>query len=77
MDVKKYIKNGIISLRVTPHSSHTELIEEEGKLKLYLQAIPEKDKANKELIHFFKKELGLKVEIISGLRSRDKNIRLL
>ncbi|MFH0701202.1 MAG: DUF167 domain-containing protein [Candidatus Woesearchaeota archaeon] len=77
MDVKKYIRHGLISVRVTPHSSRNELVEEEGKLKLYLQAVPEKDKANKELIKLFKKELGLKVEIISGLRSREKILRLL
>jgi len=77
IDLKKYIKDGCLNLRVTPHSSRTELVEEEGKLKLYLQAVPDKNKANLELIKFFKKELGLKVEIKSGMKSRDKILRII
>lgn len=77
MDIKKYICNGQIGLRVTPHSSRTELVEEDGRLKLYLQAVPDKNKANLELIKFFKKEVGLKVEIKSGMKSRDKILRIL
>jgi len=72
MDIKSYIKNCQIELRVTPHSSRTELIEEEDKLKLYLKSVPEKNKANQELIKFFKKEFNLKVQIKSGMKSRDK-----
>ena len=60
------------SLRVTPNASRTELKEENGKFRLYLQAVPEKGKANAAVIKFFKKELGIKVEIKSGERSRDK-----
>ena len=77
VDILKHAKNGRISLRVTPNSSRTELIEEEGKLKLYLKAVPEDNKANQELIKFFKKECNLKIEIVSGLKSRDKILRLL
>lgn len=65
------------SLRVTPNASRTELKEEDGKLKLYLQAVPEKGKANAAVIKFFKKEFNIKVEIKSGERSRDKVIRVL
>ncbi|MFA6460684.1 MAG: DUF167 domain-containing protein [Candidatus Woesearchaeota archaeon] len=77
MEIKKYIENGTLSVHVVPHSSRQELIEEEGKLKLYLQAVPDKNKANLELIKFFKKEWGLKVEIKSGMKSRDKILRVL
>jgi len=65
------------SLRVTPNASRTELKEEEGKLKLYLQAVPEKGKANAAVIKFFKKEFSIKVEIKSGSKSRDKVLRVL
>jgi uncharacterized protein len=65
------------SLRVTPNASRTELKEEDGKLKLYLQAVPEKGKANLAVVKFFKKEFGIKVEIKSGERSRDKVLRVL
>ena len=60
------------SIRVTPNASRTSLKEEDGKLKLYLQAVPEKGKANLAIIKFFKKEFGIKIEIKSGSRSRDK-----
>ena len=65
------------SLRVTPNASRTELKEEDGKLKLYLQAVPVKGKANLAVVKFFKKEFGIKVEIKSGERSRDKVLRVL
>ncbi len=50
--------------------------EENGRLKLYLKAPPDKNKANLELIKFFKKELGLVVEIKSGVTSREKVLRI-
>jgi len=77
MDIQKHIHDGLISLRVTPNSCRTELIEEEGKLKLYLKAVPEDNKANLELIKFFKKELGVKVKIQCGDHSRDKLLQVL
>ncbi len=77
MMLNKYVKNGTLSLHVTPHSSRNELVEENGGLKLYLHAPPEKDKANKELLKFFKKELGLRVEIISGMKCREKVVRVI
>ena len=40
MDIDNYIRNNLISLRVTPNASKTELKEENGKLKLHLQAVP-------------------------------------
>ncbi len=77
MEISKFVKNGTMSLHVTPHSSRNELIEEDGRLKLYLHAPPEKDKANKELLKFFKKKLGVRVEIVSGMKSREKVVRVL
>jgi len=77
MDLTKWIKEGKLKLKVIPNSSKLELVEEEKGLKLYLQAVPDKNKANLELIKFFKKEFGMKVEIVSGLRSREKVLRLL
>ena len=52
-------------LRVIPHSSRNELIPEEGIWKVYLKAVPEKDKANKALIKFLKDEYSLHVRLIS------------
>jgi uncharacterized protein (TIGR00251 family) len=54
------------------------LVEENGKLKLYFKTVPDKNKANLELIKFFKKKFSLKVEIKSGLKSsRGKVLRVI
>jgi len=77
MNVQSYIKNNLLRVKVVPHSSKAELTEDSQGLKLYLQAPPEKDKANKALIRFFKREYNLKVQIKSGAKSRDKVLLLL
>lgn len=76
MNINNYIKNNLLKTKVIPNSSRTELKEENSILKLYLKAVPEKGKANKEIIKFFKKEFGLKVEIKVGEKSRDKVLEI-
>ena len=74
-------KSNELILKVIPNSSQNEIIKENKdqmiNLKLYLHAVPDKNKANLELIRFFKKEFGLIVEIVRGMRSREKVIRIL
>lgn len=77
MDINRYIEGGKLKIKVIPHSGRTEVKEEEGKLKLYLKAAPEKGKANAELIKFFKKEHKISVRIKSGETRRDKLLELL
>ena len=69
--------NNTFSIRVIPNAPKSVLKEENGRWKLYLHAAPEQGKANTELVKFFKKEFHLNVEIISGLRSREKLIAVL
>jgi len=47
-----------------------------NRLKVKLKAVPEKGKANKELIKEFKKMFGTGIEIISGKFSNKKKILL-
>ena len=54
-----YIKNNKLSLRVIPHSSQLKLVKENSQLKIYLTAVADDNKANLQLIKFFKKEYGL------------------
>ncbi|HLD40044.1 MAG TPA: DUF167 domain-containing protein [Candidatus Nanoarchaeia archaeon] len=75
--LSKYIENSKIKMRVIPQSGRTELKEENGKLKLYLKSAPEKNKANTELIKYFKKEYKLSVRIKSGETSREKVLEVL
>ena len=77
MDIRKYIFNNIIKLKVIPNSSRTKMIEENNSLKMYLKAVPEKNKANLELIKFFKKEFNLRIEIIRGMKGREKVLRVI
>jgi len=74
--LQEYIANNLLKLKVVPNSSKLELTEENDKLKLYLRAVPDKNKANLELIKFFKKQYSLKVEIKSGNKSRVKTLIL-
>ena len=76
MDLPKHINNGFIKIRAVPNAKENKLVEDNG-LRLYLHSPPEKDKANLEIIKFFKKEFNLKVKIESGLRSREKVLRVL
>ena len=74
--IEKFIHNNTFALRVIPNASKTDLIEENGRLKLYLKSQPQKGKANDALLKFFKKEYKLIIEIKSGKTSKDKVIIL-
>lgn len=76
MNLDKHIKNNRILLRVIPNAKKAELIEDNYQLRLYLKSSPEDNKANKELIKFFKKELNLNVIIRSGQKSKDKVLEI-
>lgn len=66
-----------MNLKVIPNSAQNKLIQKEGKTILYLQAMPEDNKANKALIKFFKDNYHQRVRIVSGLKSREKVIEIL
>ena len=63
-----------MSLKLIPNLVENKLAEKEGKIILYLQAPPEKNKA---LIKFFKEHYNQRVRIVSGLKSREKVIELM
>jgi len=69
----------IIEIKAKPNSSKS-LIEyniTNQKINVFLHSIAADDKANLELIKLFKKQLKIKVEIISGFKSRIKKIKIL
>ena len=69
-----------IFLRVTviPNASKNEIISNKNNiLKVKLKAVPQKGKANEELLKFLKKELGIKARIVKGLTSREKLLEIL
>lgn len=82
MDLEKYIsEKWILSLKVTPNSSKTEIVweMEDWTLKLKARWVPEKWKVNEEIIKFLSKTLEIdksKIKIISGETSRQKLFKI-
>ena len=77
MDINKYLKKGLIEVRVIPHAKQPKIIEENEVLKIYLTSIPDKDKANLELVKLFKREFNLRVRIKRGEKSRNKIVEVM
>jgi uncharacterized protein (TIGR00251 family) len=75
MNLTKHIKEGLLRIKVSPNARKTKLVEDNG-LRLYIKEIPDKNKANLALIKFFKKKFNLKVTIKSGMKSRDKVLKV-
>ncbi|MBI5083823.1 MAG: DUF167 domain-containing protein [Acidobacteria bacterium] len=70
-----------LCIRVIPKSSCTAWAGSmaDGALKVKLAAVPEKGKANDELVRFLASELGVpqrQVEIVSGATGRLKQVRV-
>ena len=64
-------------VKVTPHAKSNEVIEENGILRVRLNARPEGGKANLELINVLSRHFGIgngKIKIIKGIRSRKKTV---
>jgi uncharacterized protein (TIGR00251 family) len=70
----------IIRVRVLPRTSKNQIVGMDGGVfKVKLTAPPVEGKANKALVQFLAKKLGLPkrdIEIVSGEHSREKTIRI-
>ncbi len=71
----------IIEVKVVPSSGKSECkLDKSGRLKCYLKSPPERNEANNELVKLFAKALKLtqnEVEIVSGMTSRTKKLKIL
>jgi len=79
MNINSYMNDGHLKIIVKPNSPKTEIIswdENNLALKVNVHARPEDNKANIELIKYFSKLLKRKVSIKSGLRSKEKILKL-
>ncbi len=68
-----------IKIRVIPNAKKNRLIEEPGRLKVYLTVPPIEGRANKELIAFLAESFAIKksrIRVIFGEKSRDKLIEI-
>ncbi len=82
MDLSKKLENwNILKIKVITNAQKTEIIWEleDWTIKLKVKAIPEKWKANSEIIEYFSKILNLnksKIKIISGKTSKIKLLKI-
>jgi uncharacterized protein (TIGR00251 family) len=72
-----FFTGDIIEIRAKPNSSKSQIEYDEGNIIVYLNSIPDNNKANEELVKLFKKQLKLKVKIIKGFKSKNKKIEVL
>lgn len=76
-------KSDYLRIKVIPRSAKNEVVEimedETGEktIKIRIKAIPEKGKANAELIKFLSKELSLPKDQISILSGKQDQLKLL
>lgn len=71
----------ILEVKVLPNASQNEIVrwEEEGRLVIKVQGVPEKGKVNANLIAFLAKKLKIaksQITLISGNTSRLKRLHL-
>ena len=71
----------ILKIKVSPNSKKNELfsVMDNWVFKVRLKAIPEKWKANKELIDFLSNELGVnknQIKILSWLSDKNKIVKV-
>jgi len=70
-----------LHIRVIPKSPKTDWAGEmaDGAWKVKLAAVPEKGKANEELIRFLAQQFGVRrqnVEIVAGATNQHKQVRI-
>jgi uncharacterized protein (TIGR00251 family) len=79
-DISSYTNNNVLKVIVKPNAPKTEVLSFDNNkqaLRIAVAAVPDKDKANTELLKFLKRQTGRKAEIITGVKNREKTIRFL
>lgn len=74
MNVKETKDGLVIEVFVKPNSRRFEITINDGRIVVFTTEQPVKGKANKELVKEFSKLFHAKVEIISGLASKQKRL---
>jgi len=79
MNINSYIKGNHLKIIVKPNSPKTQIKrwdEDRKALIVDVHAKPEDNKANIEIIKYFSKLLKKKVVISSGLKSKEKILKI-
>lgn len=75
MRIADHLKDGFILVHVKPNSKKNEVLgfdRSRGAVKIGVAAPPEKGRANKEVVNFVSKELGMRVRLVKGATSKEK-----
>lgn len=66
-----------VNVKIFPCSGRREVVKADTEdYKVYIKSVPENGKANRELVEILRKHFGCPVNIISGLASRKKVVRI-
>ncbi len=80
MQAVKEIEDGLmVDIEVFPNSDKFSISgynEWRDEIQLRIKSIPQKGKANKEIIKEFTKLTGSSIEIVSGLKSQHKTLKI-
>jgi len=77
--INQYIKNNLLKIIVKPNSNKNEIIgydQNKQGIKVNISAPADKNKANKEVVKFFTKLLKKRVYIKTGLKSKEKILKI-
>jgi uncharacterized protein (TIGR00251 family) len=79
MEISQHIKKGELRIIAKPNSDKTEITgfdEIRKAVKVNISEPADKDKANREVIRYFSKLLKRRVIIKSGLRAKEKTLKI-
>jgi uncharacterized protein (TIGR00251 family) len=74
MNVKETENGALIEVFVKPNSKRFEITIDDGEIVVYCTEQPVKGKVNKEITKGFSKLFHTKVELVSGLTSKQKRL---
>lgn len=71
-------KSGYLRIKVLPKSPKNEVVEilDDETIKIRIKAVPERGKANAELIKFLSKELNIQRDQISIISGKTEQLKL-
>ena len=77
--IEKYVIDGFLRVVVKANASKNEVLgwdDSKKALRISIKSLPEKGKANKEIIRFLGKLLKKQISIVSGFKSRQKLLKV-
>lgn len=77
MSIKETKDGVIISIFVKPNSPKFKIELDGGGIVVYATEVPEKGKVNREIIKEITRFFGVKVELVSGATSKEKQLFLI